>query len=69
MKESTSPEQTDGSEGKIPFLFPDPDYTLDFKLMRPKDAPPLTIDEIEERLKEMVVEHLKADTPKFASQR
>lgn len=39
------------------------------EMILPENAPPLTAEWIDERLKEMVVEHLKIDMPKSAPQR
>ena len=64
MKDSTFHEH--GSEG-MPFHFHS-DYT-DVEMILPENAPPLTAEWIDERLKEMVVEHLKTDTSKSATQR
>ncbi len=41
----------------------------DIEMILPEDAPPLTAEWIDERLKELVVEYLKSDTPKSAPQR
>ncbi len=51
----------------MPFHFHS-DYT-DVEMILPENVPPLTVEWIDERLKEFVVEYLKPDTTKSAPQR